>query len=96
MIDFANPYRPGEPVADPAMLFGRQNAIDWIELQLAGGARSLVISALPRIGKLSLQPYWRTPNYRSAIFISGGAGARPAAGALQPQQPPSGARSRGH
>ncbi len=54
MIDFANPYRPGEPVADPAMLFGRQNAIDWIELQLAGGARSLVLSALPRIGKTSL------------------------------------------
>lgn len=54
MIDFANPYRPGEPVADPAMLFGRQNTIDWIELQLTGGARSLVVSALPRIGKTSL------------------------------------------
>jgi Tol biopolymer transport system component len=54
LIDFANPYRPGEPVADPAMLFGRQNAVDWIELQLTGGARSLVVSALPRIGKTSL------------------------------------------
>jgi hypothetical protein len=53
LTDTTNPYRPGEPVADPAMLFGRQNAADWIELQLAGNARTLVLSALPLIGKTS-------------------------------------------
>lgn len=53
MIDFANPYRPGEPVADPAMLFGRQNAADWIELQLADDVRTLILSGLPLIGKTS-------------------------------------------
>lgn len=35
------------------MLFGRQNAADWIELQLNGNARTMVISALPLIGKTS-------------------------------------------
>lgn len=53
MTDFANPYRPGEPVADPAMLFGRQNAADWIELQLADDVRTLILSGLPMIGKTS-------------------------------------------
>ncbi|MBI1882305.1 MAG: PD40 domain-containing protein [Chloroflexi bacterium] len=53
MTDTSNPYRPGEPVADPAMLFGRQNAADWVELQLNGNARTLVISALPLSGKTS-------------------------------------------
>jgi TolB protein len=53
LTEFANPYRPGEPVADPALLFGRQNAADWLELQVAGGARSLVVSGLPFIGKTS-------------------------------------------
>ncbi|MCL4297896.1 MAG: PD40 domain-containing protein [Anaerolineae bacterium] len=54
MTDTTNPYRPGEPVADPAMLFGRQNAADWIELQLVANARTLVLSALPLVGKTSL------------------------------------------
>jgi TolB protein len=54
LTEQANPYRPGEPVADPAMLFGRQNAADWIELQLQTNARVLVISAWPLIGKTSL------------------------------------------
>lgn len=53
MTDTSNPYRPGEPVADPAMLFGRQNAADWIEMQIIGNARTLVLSALPLIGKTS-------------------------------------------
>jgi Tol biopolymer transport system component len=53
LTDTTNPYRPGEPVADPAMLFGRQNAADWIELQLTSNARTLVLSALPLIGKTS-------------------------------------------
>lgn len=53
MTDTTNPYRPGEPVADPAMLFGRQNAADWIEMQLLGNARTLVLAALPLVGKTS-------------------------------------------
>ncbi|MBE7473789.1 MAG: PD40 domain-containing protein [Anaerolineales bacterium] len=53
MTDTTNPYRPGEPVADPAMLFGRQNAADWIEMQLLGNARTLVLSAQPLVGKTS-------------------------------------------
>jgi Tol biopolymer transport system component len=54
LTEQANPYRPGEPVTDPAMLFGRQNVADWIELQLQTNTRILVISALPLIGKTSL------------------------------------------
>ena len=53
MTDIANPYRSGEPVTDPAMLFGRQNAADWIEMQISGNARTLVLSALSLIGKTS-------------------------------------------
>jgi Tol biopolymer transport system component len=35
------------------MLFGRQDAADWIELQVASNNRILVLSALPLIGKTS-------------------------------------------
>jgi TolB protein len=35
------------------MLFGRQNAADWIEMQLIANARTLVLSALPLVGKTS-------------------------------------------
>lgn len=35
------------------MLFGRQNATDWIEMQLIANARTLVLSALPLVGKTS-------------------------------------------
>jgi TolB protein len=54
LSEFANPYRPGEPVTDPAMLFGRQEAADWIQLQIESGNRTLVLSASPLIGKTSL------------------------------------------
>lgn len=53
MTEIANPYRPGEPVTDPAMLFGRQEAADWIELQIKANNQSLVLSALPLVGKTS-------------------------------------------
>ncbi len=53
MNDVANPYRPGEPVADPAMLFGRQDVVDWIERQITGNVRTLILSGLPLIGKTS-------------------------------------------
>ncbi len=51
--DITNPYRPGEPVLEPAMLFGRQDAIDWLELHITGGLRTLVLSGTPLIGKTS-------------------------------------------
>lgn len=35
------------------MLFGRQDAADWIELQITSNNRTLVLSALPLIGKTS-------------------------------------------
>ncbi len=54
MPDITNPYRPTEPVADPTMLFGRQDAIDWLETQLNNHARVMVLSGLPFIGKTSL------------------------------------------
>ncbi len=53
MSDISNPYRLGEPVVDPAMLFGRQDAADWIDLQITGLNQTLVLSALPLIGKTS-------------------------------------------
>ena len=53
MTEITNPYRPGEPVTDPAMLFGCQDAADWIELQLNSHHRTLVLSAQPLIGKTS-------------------------------------------
>ncbi|MCB0173010.1 MAG: PD40 domain-containing protein [Anaerolineae bacterium] len=53
MSEFTNPYRPGEPVTDPAMLFGRQDAADWIELQINSNNRILVLNAMPLIGKTS-------------------------------------------
>jgi hypothetical protein len=53
LSEFANPYRVGEPVSDPEMLFGRRDAADWIELQIVSDNRILVLSALPLIGKTS-------------------------------------------
>jgi Tol biopolymer transport system component len=35
------------------MLFGRQDTADWIELQVVNNSRTLVLSALPLIGKTS-------------------------------------------
>ncbi|MEW5957622.1 MAG: hypothetical protein AB1801_07860 [Chloroflexota bacterium] len=51
--EIANPYTPGEPVAEPAMLFGRQDAADWIELHLNANARVLILSGSPLMGKTS-------------------------------------------
>ncbi|GAB4451842.1 MAG: hypothetical protein Kow0031_34370 [Anaerolineae bacterium] len=53
MSEFSNPYRPTEPVADPAMLFGRQDAADWLDLQIGGNSRVLLYSATPLVGKTS-------------------------------------------
>ena len=52
--DFSNnPYRPGEPVAEPAMLFGRQEAADWLELQVTGKTRTVIFTGPALIGKTS-------------------------------------------
>ncbi len=53
MSEFSNPYRPTEPVADPAMLFGRQDAADWLDLQISGNSRVLQFGATPLVGKTS-------------------------------------------
>jgi len=53
LTEIANPYRPGEPVVDPAMLYGRQDAADWIERQIGSDAHSLILNAMPLIGKTS-------------------------------------------
>ncbi len=54
MTEITNPYPLGEPVRDPAMLFGRQDAADWIELQIASGNHALILNASPLVGKTSL------------------------------------------
>lgn len=53
-MDTSNPYRPNEPVTDATMLFGRQDAIDWLERQLNNNARTLIIKGTPLVGKTSL------------------------------------------
>ncbi len=53
LTEITNPYHPGTPVADPAMLFGRQDAVDWVELQIQSNARVLILSAQPLVGKTS-------------------------------------------
>ena len=54
MSNLTNPYRFNQPVNDPAMLFGRRDALDWLERQLYNNAQTMVFSALPLIGKTSL------------------------------------------
>ncbi|RME76138.1 MAG: hypothetical protein D6784_06515 [Chloroflexi bacterium] len=52
--EITNPYQPNEPVATPSMLFGRENAADWLERQItSANARTLVVAGPPLIGKTS-------------------------------------------
>lgn len=87
MHDVANPYRPGEPVADPAMLFGRQDTADWLERQISGEARILILSALPLIGKTSFLKHVGTrlnlPAYNLLVSLS-----TPMAGEATVDEPP--------
>ncbi|MDM8529275.1 hypothetical protein QUF58_13855, partial [Anaerolineales bacterium HSG24] len=53
MADISNPYRPNEPIDDVSMLFGRQDALDWLEQQLNENSRSIVLSGSTLIGKTS-------------------------------------------
>jgi WD40 repeat protein len=49
-----NPYHPGQPVEDAAMFFGRDDALIWIEQQIALDRRLLVVHGPDLIGKTSL------------------------------------------
>ncbi len=62
MSDFVNPYHAGRPVKDPAMFFGRDDALIWIEQQLTLGRRLLVVHGPDLIGKTSLV-------YRLSAFL---------------------------
>lgn len=68
--EITNPYRPGEPVVDPAMLFGRQDAADWVEAQLSAGTRVLVLSGQPLIGKTSFIKHVGALQVGAAINLS--------------------------
>jgi TolB protein len=49
-----NPYRAEQPVEDAAMFFGRDDALIWIEQQIALDRRLLVVHGSDLIGKTSL------------------------------------------
>jgi Tol biopolymer transport system component len=49
-----NPYRPGEPVEDAAMFFGRDDALIWVEQQITLDRRLLIVHGPDLIGKTSL------------------------------------------
>ena len=53
MSEITNPYRPAQAVVESSMLFGRQDAADWLELQITNKARALILSGQPLIGKTS-------------------------------------------
>lgn len=69
MSEFSNPYRPGEPVIDPAMLFGRQSAADWIDQQIASNYRTVALSALPLVGKTSFLRHVSTLQLRPTLNL---------------------------
>jgi TolB protein len=69
LTDITNPYYSGEPVKDPTRLFGRQDAADWVELQIAGNNRVLVLSASPLIGKTSFLLHAGTLQYTDALNV---------------------------
>jgi TolB protein len=54
LSNLVNPYHAGRPVEDSAMLFGRDDALIWIEQQLTLDRRLLIIYGPDLIGKTSL------------------------------------------
>ena len=54
MSHLVNPYHPGRPVEDAAMFFGRDDALIWVEQQIALDRRLLIVHGPDLIGKTSL------------------------------------------
>jgi hypothetical protein len=54
MPDTGNPFIPGQPVQNPALFFGRQEAISWIRENLIRGHYPMLVSGASRVGKTSL------------------------------------------
>jgi hypothetical protein len=72
LSEITSPYLPGKPVAEAAMLFGRREAADWIELQITNKARTLILSGQPLIGKTSFVKHvgvLQNPNTRN-LFVA--------------------------
>jgi hypothetical protein len=62
LSEFVNPYHAGRPVKEPAMFFGRDDALIWTEQQLTLGRRLLLIHGPDLIGKTSVL-------YRLSAFL---------------------------
>jgi len=54
LTNLVNPYHAGRPVKDPAMFFGRDDALIWIEQQITLDRRLLIAHGPDLIGKTSL------------------------------------------
>jgi len=57
LSNLVNPYHAGRPVEELAMLFGRDDAVIWIERQLVLDRRFLIVYGPDLIGKTSLVRY---------------------------------------
>ncbi len=69
------------------MLFGRQDAADWIELQITAKARTLVLSAHPLIGKTSFVKHVSTLHNLKAVSLIVSVSPLPASTAPPPDSP---------
>jgi hypothetical protein len=54
LSNLVNPYHAGRPVEGPEMFFGRDDALIWVEQQLALDRRLLIVHGPNLIGKTSL------------------------------------------
>jgi branched-chain amino acid transport system substrate-binding protein len=54
MPDVVNPYRPGQPVDNPDLFFGRRDLLSSIRESLVKGRRVFLVSGGRRMGKTSL------------------------------------------
>ena len=62
------------------MLFGRQDAADWLELQISGNARVVLFSGSPMIGKSSFVKHAGSLHNLQALNLLVSVAERPAAG----------------
>ena len=51
------------------MVYGRQDAADWIDLQLTANHRTMVLSALPLVGKTSFLRHVTTLQVRPSLNV---------------------------